>query len=183
MSEIHDSTRRVHMSRPSNEVHEQDVFVRRSVLQCVAVCCSVLQCVAVCCSVLQCVAVSRSVLQYVTACFSVLQYVVVCCSVLQSVAVRCNTRGVSNTFGERGVGTIQPDPGRATKTVLVCVVTITRPDFLCPGVSTKPKLDGIDFDSCCVEMQINMTHTHTHTHTHTRTHTRINMTRTCDSRE
>jgi len=35
--------------------------VRRSVLQCVAVCCSVLQCVAVCCSVLQCVAVCCSV--------------------------------------------------------------------------------------------------------------------------
>ena len=30
-------------------------FIRRVVLQCVAVCCSVLQCVAVCCSVLQCV--------------------------------------------------------------------------------------------------------------------------------
>ena len=38
----------------------QDVSWRRSVLQCVAVCCSVLQCVAVCCSVLQCVAACRS---------------------------------------------------------------------------------------------------------------------------
>ena len=34
-----------------------DAVRKRSVLQCVAVCCSVLQCVAVWCSVLQCVAV------------------------------------------------------------------------------------------------------------------------------
>jgi len=33
------------------------LYVRCSVLQCVAVCCSVLQCAAVCCSVLQCVAI------------------------------------------------------------------------------------------------------------------------------
>ena len=44
--------------------------MRKSVLQCVAVCCSVLQCVAVCCSILMCVAV--------------------CCSALQRVASRCS---------------------------------------------------------------------------------------------
>ena len=44
---------------------------RRSMLQCVAVCCSVLQCVAVLCNVLQCVAVCCSVLQCVAACYSI----------------------------------------------------------------------------------------------------------------
>ena len=41
---------------------------------------TVLQCVAVCCSVLQCVAVSRAVLRSLK---TVLQCVAVCCSVLQ----------------------------------------------------------------------------------------------------
>ena len=49
--------------------------MKKSVLQCVAVCCSVLQCVAVCCSVVQCVAVCCSVLECVAACCSVLQLV------------------------------------------------------------------------------------------------------------
>ena len=63
---------------------------KRSVLQCVAVCCSALQCVAVCCSVLQCAAVCCSVLQCVAVCCSVLQYVAVCYSVLQCAAVCCS---------------------------------------------------------------------------------------------
>jgi len=37
--------------------------VRRSVLQCAAVCCSASQCAAVCCSVLQCVTMDCSALQ------------------------------------------------------------------------------------------------------------------------
>ena len=42
-------------------VTESPLYVRCSVLHCVAVCCSVLQCVAVCRSVLQCVAVCCNV--------------------------------------------------------------------------------------------------------------------------
>ena len=62
--------------------HMNGRLVRKSVLQCIAVCCSVSQCVAVRCSVMQCVAVCCSVLQYVAV-------VAVCCSVLQYVAVCC----------------------------------------------------------------------------------------------
>ena len=67
---------------------------RRSVLQCVAVCCSVLQCVAVCCSVLQQKHIRRYAVRgrggskapHIRHC-SVLHCVAVCCSVLQCIAV------------------------------------------------------------------------------------------------
>ena len=57
-----------------------------SVVQCGAVWCNVVQCGAVCCSVLQCVFCHRQRLTWyagmcVRVCCTVLQYVVVCCSV------------------------------------------------------------------------------------------------------
>ena len=66
-------------------LHEQSGH-RKSLLQCVAVCCSVLQYVAVCCTALQCVVASCSALHCVAVCFY-LSCVAVCCSALQCVAV------------------------------------------------------------------------------------------------
>jgi len=81
---------------PQETLGNQDLWICRTVLRCVAVCYSVLQCVAACCSMLQCVAkilkempgeIKTKLVCAHASCLTVLQYFMIhvsrCCSIAQ----------------------------------------------------------------------------------------------------